>query len=154
MEPELPGREQHQQRLPRALEVPDEALLRVPGHNALDYLVRCFVLLVSRNDLDAPLLLVGSEEGEVGQDVQQGLALRLAVAQRRVGIRRRLGARIRVWGRHDRPVRGVVLPHRNRGPGTAYRCGDGAAAAVHTGHVRCLEPGQRLGAELEEAMSG
>ncbi len=67
---QLPGREEHQQRLARALEVPDQALLRVAGDDALDDLVRALVLLVAGDDLDPALLLVGRVGGEVGQEVE------------------------------------------------------------------------------------
>ena len=62
--------EHHQQRLARALEVPDQALLGVAGQHALDDLVGGLVLLVAADDLDAALLLVGGEQGEVGEDVE------------------------------------------------------------------------------------
>ena len=67
MQPQLARREHHQQRLARALEVPDQALLRVAGHDALDDLVRRLVLLVAGDDLDPALLLVGGEGGEVAR---------------------------------------------------------------------------------------
>ena len=50
--------------------MPDEALLRIPGHHAGHDLVRRLVLLVAADHLDAPVLLVRGEEGEVLQDVQ------------------------------------------------------------------------------------
>ena len=39
--------------------MPDEALFRMAGDDALDDLVRGLVLLVAGDDLDAALLLVG-----------------------------------------------------------------------------------------------
>ena len=71
VEAQLPGGEEHQQRLARALEVPDQALLGVPSHHALDDLVRAIVLLVAGDDLDAALLLVGGVGGEVGQQIEE-----------------------------------------------------------------------------------
>src|SRR5438105_753337 len=56
VQPQLAGGEQHQQRLARALKVPDESLLGMPGHHALDDLVCGLVLLMAGDDLDAPLL--------------------------------------------------------------------------------------------------
>ena len=62
VQPQLLRGEEHQQRLAGSLEVPDEALLRVAGDDALDDLVRGLVLLVAGDDLDAPLLLVRGEQ--------------------------------------------------------------------------------------------
>jgi hypothetical protein len=39
--------------------VPDEPFFGVSRNDALDDLVRCFVLLVASDNLDSPLLLVG-----------------------------------------------------------------------------------------------
>lgn len=50
--------------------MPDEALLRIPGHHAGHHLVRRLVLLVAADHLDAPVLLVRGEEGKILQDVQ------------------------------------------------------------------------------------
>ena len=73
VQPQLLRGEDHQQRLAAALEMPDEALLRVALHHAVHDLVGGHVLLVAADDLDAPVLLVGGEEGEVLQDVQHHL---------------------------------------------------------------------------------
>ena len=73
MQAQLAGRKEHQQRLARALEVPDQALLRVPGHDALDDLVGALVLLVAGDDLDPALLLVRGVGGEVGEQVEQDM---------------------------------------------------------------------------------
>ena len=54
---QLASGEEHQQRLSRALEVPDEALLWVPHHHALDDFVRCLVLLVAGDNLDTRCFL-------------------------------------------------------------------------------------------------
>src|SRR5215831_18351544 len=50
--------------------MPDEALLWVALDYTGDDLVRGLVLLVAADNLDTPVLLVGSKEGEVLQDVQ------------------------------------------------------------------------------------
>jgi hypothetical protein len=50
--------------------MPDEALLRVAPHHAGHNLVGSLVLLVATDDLDAPVLLVRGEDGEVLQDVK------------------------------------------------------------------------------------
>src|SRR6267142_2451443 len=50
--------------------MPYQALLWVALHNALDDLVSGEVLLVATDDLDAAVFVIGSEEGEVLQDVQ------------------------------------------------------------------------------------
>ena len=66
---QLLRREDHQQRLATALEMRDEALLRVTPHDAGDDLVGGVVLLIAADDLDASVLLVGGKDGEVLQDV-------------------------------------------------------------------------------------
>ena len=53
MQPQLLRGEDHQQRLARPLEVPDQPLLRPPGDDPLDDLVGALVLLVAADDLDA-----------------------------------------------------------------------------------------------------
>ncbi len=73
MHPELLCREHHQQGLAAPLEMPDEALLRVALHNAVDDLVRGKVLLVATDDLDTPVLLVGREQREVLEDIENDL---------------------------------------------------------------------------------
>ena len=70
MQTQLAGGEEHQQRLARTLEVPDQALLRVAGDYAFDQLVRALVLLVAGDDLDPLLALVGGVGGEVRQQVE------------------------------------------------------------------------------------
>src|SRR5262245_66336882 len=50
--------------------MPDEALLRIALDYTGDDLVSGLVLLIAADNLDAPVLLIGSEEGEVLQDVQ------------------------------------------------------------------------------------
>ena len=70
VQPQLLRREDHQQRFAAALEMPDQTLLRITLDHAGDDLVGSLVLLVAADDLDAPMLLVGSEEGEVLQNVQ------------------------------------------------------------------------------------
>ncbi len=67
---ELLRGENHQQALAAALEMPDQALLRIASHHTSDHLVRRLVLLVAADHLDPPVLLVRGEEGEVLQDVQ------------------------------------------------------------------------------------
>ena len=62
VQPQLLRGEDHQQRLAAALEMPDQALLRVALDHAVDDLVGGVVLLVAADDLDAPVLLVGGEE--------------------------------------------------------------------------------------------
>ena len=70
LQAQLLGGEDHQQRLARALEVPDQALAGIAGQHALDDLVGAIVLLVAADDLEPAFFLVGGEQGEVGQDVQ------------------------------------------------------------------------------------
>jgi hypothetical protein len=60
----------HQQRFAAALEMPDQALLRITLHHSIDNLVGGEVLLVTADDLDAAVLVVGGEEGEVLQDIE------------------------------------------------------------------------------------
>ena len=67
---QLLRREHHQQRLARALEMPDQALLGIALDHAGHHQVSAFVLLITADDLDAPVLLVGGEQGEILQDVQ------------------------------------------------------------------------------------
>ena len=62
MESKLLGGEHHQQRLARALEVPDEALAWLAGDDPLNDVVCGLVLLVAGDDLDFPVLLVGRED--------------------------------------------------------------------------------------------
>ena len=50
--------------------MPDQTLLGIAGQHPLDDLVRGLVLLVTADDLDASLLLVGGEQGETGENVQ------------------------------------------------------------------------------------
>ena len=50
--------------------MPDEALAGSTGQHALDDLVGALVLLVAADDLETPAPVVGGEEGEVGQDVE------------------------------------------------------------------------------------
>src|SRR5207248_1229172 len=69
IQPQFPGGEEHEEGLPRTLEVPDEALLRITGDHALDDLVGPFVLLVTGNNLYPALLLVGRVCSETGQEV-------------------------------------------------------------------------------------
>ena len=82
VQPQLLRGEDHQQRLAAALEMPDQALLRVALHHALDDLVRGVVLLVAADDLDAPVLLVRGEEREVLQDVEHHLGPEHALDRR------------------------------------------------------------------------
>ena len=83
LQAQLLGGKDHQQGFARALEMPDQPLARVAGQHALDDLVGAVVLLVAADDLQAAVLFVGGEQGEVGQDVeddvraQQGLAVDL-----------------------------------------------------------------------------
>ena len=70
MHPQLLRREHHQERLARALEVPDQTLLGIALNHAGHHQVSALVLLIAADDLDAPVLLVGGEQGEVLQDVQ------------------------------------------------------------------------------------
>ena len=73
MHPQLLRGEDHEQRLAAALKVPDEALLRKPcTTRSISWLV-AQILLVTADDLDAPMLLVRGEEREVLQDVQDHL---------------------------------------------------------------------------------
>ena len=64
------ARQRPSERLAAALKMPDEALFRLALDHALDDLVRREILLVAADDLDAPVLLVRGEEGEVLQDVE------------------------------------------------------------------------------------
>ena len=62
VQPQLLRGEDHEQRLAAALEMPDQALLRIALHHALDDLVGGVVLLVAADDLDLAVLLVGGEQ--------------------------------------------------------------------------------------------
>src|SRR5690349_3816519 len=53
--------------------MPDEPLLRVTLYHALHELVRGEILLVTADDLDAPMLLVCGEHREVLQDIEHHL---------------------------------------------------------------------------------
>ena len=70
---ERAGREQHQQELARALEVPDEPLAGLPGNDAFDDLVDAVDLLVASDDLDPLLALTVSvtTERDSPSDVPQ-----------------------------------------------------------------------------------
>ena len=70
MQSQLARREQHQQRLAGALEVPDQALLRMAGDHPLDDAVRRLDLLVARDHLRAPLALAGGVRSEAVEQVQ------------------------------------------------------------------------------------
>ena len=72
---QLPSSEEHQKRLPRTLEVPNETLLRVTRDHSLDNLVRTFVLLVASDDLDSTLALVGCVDREVRQQIEDDARL-------------------------------------------------------------------------------
>jgi hypothetical protein len=65
------GGKDHQQAFAGALEVPDEPLFGRPAEHALDDFVGAFVLLVAADDFQAAFFLVGGEQGEVGEDVEQ-----------------------------------------------------------------------------------
>ena len=80
VQPQLLRGEDHEQRLAAALEMPDEALLRIARHHPGHDLVGGLVLLVAADDLDAAVLLVGGEEGEVLEDVQHHLGPEHALA--------------------------------------------------------------------------
>ncbi len=87
LQPQLLRGEDHEQRLARPLKVPDQPLARRALDHTLHDLVGGVVLLVAADDLEAALLLVGGEEGEVCQDIQddvraqQGLNRLADVAQ-------------------------------------------------------------------------
>ena len=51
----------HEQGLTTALKMPNQALLRIPLHYAINNLVRGEILLVPADDLDASMLLISSE---------------------------------------------------------------------------------------------
>ena len=80
--PELLGGKNHEERLAAALEMPDESLFRIAFDHACDDLVGGEILLVTADDLDAPMLLVGGEQGEVLQDVEHHLGLKHALDRR------------------------------------------------------------------------
>ena len=92
MHPQLLRREHHQERLARALEVPDQTLLGIALYHAGHHQVSALVLLIAADDLDAPVLLVGGEQGEVLQDVQHHMGAQhgadgtLHVRQRPLGL--------------------------------------------------------------------
>ena len=73
MHPQLLRGEDHQQRFAAALEMPDQALLWITLHHAVDDLVGGEILLVTADDLDAAVLLVRGEQREVLQDVEHDL---------------------------------------------------------------------------------
>ena len=50
--------------------MPDQALFRIALHHAVDDLIGGEILLVTADDLDAPVLFVRGEKGEVLQDVE------------------------------------------------------------------------------------
>ncbi len=66
----------------------------VAGQHALHDLVGGLVLLVAADDLEAAVLLVGGEEGEVGQDVENDVG-----TQQRLDLLAHIGQR----GRHRPP---------------------------------------------------
>jgi len=70
VQPQFLGGEDHQQRLAAALEMPNQAFLRIPGHDAGDHLIGRLELLVAADDLDAAVFFVGGEQREVLGDVQ------------------------------------------------------------------------------------
>ena len=106
--PQLLRGEDHQQRLAAALEMPDQPLLRVALHHALDDLVRGEILLVAADDLDAPVLLVRGEQREVLQDVEHHLGPEHALHRpAHVGQRAFL----------------LVLPRRATAPTCRWACG-------------------------------
>ena len=78
---QLARREQHQQRLAGALEVPDETLLGVAGDDALDDAVRRLDLLVTGDDLGAPPALARG----VGRVAAQQIQNRVRAEHRRDG---------------------------------------------------------------------
>jgi len=51
--------------------VPDQALFGAAIDHAIDHPVGCLILLIAADDLDAPVFLVGGEQGEVLQNIQQ-----------------------------------------------------------------------------------
>jgi len=65
----------HQQRLARALEMPDQPLFWIAIDHSGYQQIRCFVLLIAADDLDAPVLFVGGKQGETLQDVQHDVRL-------------------------------------------------------------------------------
>ena len=65
MQAKLLGGKDHQQRLAAALEMPDESLLWIALDHSGDDLVGGLVLLITADDLDAAVFLVGGKEGEV-----------------------------------------------------------------------------------------
>src|SRR5262249_19009999 len=70
LQPELLRGKDHEERLPRALEVPDQPFPRLAGEHALHDEVCCLVLLVTTDEFDAALLAVSREKSEVRQDVE------------------------------------------------------------------------------------
>ena len=70
MQAELACGKEHQQRLARALEVPDQALAGLARDNALDDLVDAVDLLIAGDDLDALLALVRGVRREAGEQVE------------------------------------------------------------------------------------
>lgn len=70
MQPQLAGREQHQERLAGTLEVPDQALLGVAGDDPFDNAVRRLDLLVTCDDLGSPLPLARGVGRVAAQQIQ------------------------------------------------------------------------------------
>ena len=66
----------HQQRLAATLEVPNEALLRIAGANALNDSVCSFILLITADNLVLLILLIGREQRKVTEDIQNDLFFR------------------------------------------------------------------------------
>src|SRR5690606_16952745 len=92
IQPQLARREQHQEGLARALEVPQEAFARRPSHNSRDDLVDPLHLLVAGDDLDAVLALPGRVGREAREQVldylgpQHGGDGPLSLAKRRARV--------------------------------------------------------------------
>ncbi len=67
---QLPRREDHPQRLARAMEMPDQAFLRETFDHPRNDQVGALILLIAADNFDAAVLLVSGEQCEILQDIQ------------------------------------------------------------------------------------
>ena len=71
--PQFQRGKDHQQRLAAALKMPNQPLFRISCHHAVHDLVGGEILLVTADELDAAVFLVGGKDSEVLQDVEHHL---------------------------------------------------------------------------------